>query len=306
MSADTNHSNIEFHTPVMVEEVISYLALKKEVPKIASKLPMYIDATVGGGGHAQAILDNLSRGIVVGLDCDADAIEHTKKRLARYPNFHLYQTNYTNIDKITERFPEHYLSGVLFDLGVSYHQIRTAHRGFTYRAQGPLDMRFNQTLPNKIAKDIIRYSSFKRLRKIFSEYGEERYAQKIAELIHSQRNDITNSKELANAIRAIIPAHKQNKTLARIFQSLRIAVNNELENIKIGLQKAVGLLAIGARIIVISYHSLEDRIVKQLFRNCVQLKTLNILTKKPLRPQDAEININVSARSARLRVAEKI
>jgi 16S rRNA (cytosine1402-N4)-methyltransferase len=219
---------------------------------------------------------------------------------------YLFHTNYTNIDKITKEFPNHYVKGILFDLGVSYHQISTPARGFTYNSNGPLDMRFNQSLPSKCAKEIIQHSPLSELKRIFSEYGEERNAYKIATRIFAKRNNIKSTAELANAVREMIPPYRQNKTLARIFQSLRIVVNRELENIKIGLEKAIEALAMGARIAVISYHSLEDRIVKQTFRHYAETKSLKILTKKPLRPEPVEVANNISARSARLRAAEKI
>jgi 16S rRNA (cytosine1402-N4)-methyltransferase len=306
MSNRDSKQGYEFHTPVMVKEVISYLLPSHQLPKIDGKLPMFIDATVGGGGHAQAILENLSSGIVVGLDCDVDAIEYTKKRLQNYTNFHLFHTTYTNIDKVALEFPNYYIKGILFDLGVSYYQIMTPSRGFTYSSAGPLDMRFNQSLPARSAKEIIRHASLYDLRKIFSEYGEERYAHKIATQIHTQRNYINTTLELADIIKKAIPGQKQNKSLSRVFQSLRIVVNNELENIKIGIEKAIKLLTTGGRILVIAYHSLEDRLVKQTFRNYANLEFLKILIKKPLVPQLSEVSVNPPARSAHLRAAEKI
>jgi 16S rRNA (cytosine1402-N4)-methyltransferase len=297
--------NIEFHTPVMVHEVLNYLVVTNSAKKLDQE-PMYIDATLGGGGHSKTILDNIKKGIVIGLDCDSDAIDYAKIRLSKYSNLHLYQTNYTELDKVAKEFPEYYLNGVLFDLGVSYYQISTPARGFTYNADGPLDMRFNQSMPRSRTLEIIRHSSLPDLKKIFFEYGEERYANKIAQHIFNHRQQINTTLDLVRIICEKTPSHQQTKTLSRIFQALRIAVNHELENIKIGLEKAIQLLSHGARLVVISYHSLEDRITKQTFRHYAQENILKVLTKKPLRPTLEEMSANPSARSALFRAAEKI
>jgi len=305
MFKQDNTKKIEFHLPVMVKETVSYLIASNN-SKNDTKLPMYIDATIGGGGHAKAILDNIKKGIVIGLDCDSDAIDYAKTRLSKYSNLHLYQTNYTELDKVAKEFPDYYLDGVLFDLGVSYYQISTPARGFTYNADGPLDMRFNQSMPRSRALEIIRHSSLPDLKKIFFEYGEERYANKIAQHIFNHRSEINTTLDLVRIICEKTPSHQQTKTLARIFQALRIAVNHELENIKIGLEKAIQLLSHGARLVVISYHSLEDRITKQTFHHYAQENILKVLTKKPLRPTLEEMSANPSARSALFRAAEKI
>ncbi len=296
----------EFHIPVMVKEVISYLIPTSQLPTINHKQPMFIDATVGGGGHAQAILEKIDKGIVVGLDCDADAIEYTKTHLQKFNNLFLFHNTYTNLDEIVKEFPEYFVQGILFDLGVSYYQITAPNRGFSYNSEGPLDMRFDQSQVEVTAQQIIQHTPIIKLAHIFSEYGEERKAYKIAALVSAHRNQIRNTRELADTIKEIIPAYRQNKTLSRIFQSLRIVVNHELENVKIGLEKAIRLLASGARLVVISYHSLEDRIVKQAFRLNADKGILKILTKKPFRPELIEVNENPSARSARLRAVEKI
>jgi len=296
----------EFHTPVMVKQVISYLIPDSPALNTMDKLPMYIDATLGGGGHAQAILEKISKGIVVGLDWDEDAVKFSRDRLKQYNNFFPYHTSYTDIDKIVGQLSEYYLQGVLFDLGVSSHQITLPERGFSYSVEGPLDMRFDQSQIRTTAQQIIQRTSAYDLEKIFSEFGEERRARKIAAQITTHRNQIKNTRTLAEIIKQVMPAHFQNKTLSRIFQALRIVVNSELANIKTGLQKAIQLLHQGGRIIVISYHSLEDRITKQTFKQNKEQGILNILTKKPLRPEPVEISQNPSARSAKLRAVEKI
>jgi 16S rRNA (cytosine1402-N4)-methyltransferase len=290
----------------MVKEVISHLIPVSPTSTSTDKQPMYIDATVGGGGHAQAILEKISKGIVIGLDWDNDAIKHTKLRLQNYPNLYLVHTSYANLDQIVQEFPEYYVQGILFDLGVSYYQITTPERGFSYNSDGPLDMRFDQSVFTTTAQQIIQRTPILKLIQIFSDFGEERKAHKIAVHVLAHRNLISNTQTLANIIKEIIPARFQNKTLSRIFQSLRIVVNSELENVKIGLEKAIELLSSGARMVVISYHSLEDRIVKQTFRHNSEQGILKILTKKPLRPEPVEISQNPSARSARLRAVEKI
>ncbi len=294
-----------FHTPVMTEQVLEYL-LKDTNREFAGKLPMYIDATVGGGGHAEKILENIGQGVVIGLDWDQDAIDFAKSRLSKFANLYLYKTSYTEIDKIAEEFSGYYVQGVLFDLGVSHFQITTPSRGFSFNTDAPLDMRFDQSSNIRKAIEIIRRSSLPEIRKILSEYGEERYANKIAKHIYEHRSNINTTLDLVRVINEKTPVHQQIKTLARIFQALRIAVNNELVNIQIGLEKAIQLLVKGARIVVISYHSLEDRIAKQTFRQYTQKNSLKILTKKPLRPSRAEVLSNLSSRSALLRAAEKI
>lgn len=294
-----------FHIPVMKKEVIKYLISNKIITE-HNKEPMYIDATVGGGGHCQAILESITKGIVIGLDWDIEAINFAKQRLSKYHNLYLYHTNYINIDKIVKLFPQYYLQGILFDLGVSSYQISTASRGFSYSLDGPLDMRFNQSIPSKLACEIINHASFSDLTKIFFEYGEEREAKKIAKNIFMQRNKINTTAQLAQLIREVISARYANKTLSRIFQSLRIVVNQELENIKVGVIKAINLLTVGGRIVVISYHSLEDRIIKQTFRDLARQGILTTLTKKTLRPKPNEVQSNPRARSARLRGAERV
>lgn len=302
---DTNTIS-QFHIPVMTKEVISYLLPCNNSKTSNNKSAMYIDATLGGGGHAQAILDNISDGIVVGIDVDIDAINYSKNRLMNYSNFHLFHTSYTNLDQVIHQFPDYQFKGIIFDLGVSTYQISHPERGFSYTNQGLLDMRFDQSTIMNTARDIIQHSSEYELTNILFKYGEERFARKIARKLHDNRNQIKTTYDLAEIIHTVIHGKNINKTLSRVFQALRIIVNHELENIKIGLRKAINLCTVGARIVVIAYHSLEDRIVKQIFRDCGQNNTIQVLTKKPALPCLNEIDTNPSARSARLRAAEKI
>ncbi|MEO0092438.1 MAG: 16S rRNA (cytosine(1402)-N(4))-methyltransferase RsmH [candidate division WOR-3 bacterium] len=306
MLNDINEKVFVFHQPVLVDAVIFYLMNKQS----NCNLPcLYIDATVGGGGHTQAILEHLlnKKSIVIGLDCDQDAINYTKNRLGKYSNLYLFRMSYTKIDEVVRKFPEYSVQGVLFDFGASYYQLTSSSRGFSYQQNGPLDMRFDQSL-NLTARDIIRRSSSKGLEKIFKEFGEERFAHKIAQVVYQHRNKINTTYDLVEIMQEIVPAYKIRKTLARIFQALRIAVNQELENIQQGLNCAIRILTTGGRIVTIAYHSLEDRIVKNTFRSVAQNNSgigLKVLTKKPVRPSPKEVKSNPAARSARLRAAEK-
>ncbi|MBS4015354.1 MAG: 16S rRNA (cytosine(1402)-N(4))-methyltransferase RsmH [Candidatus Latescibacteria bacterium] len=301
-----NNQIVQFHVPVMTQTVIQYLLPCIQHKKYKDKSAMYIDATLGSGGHSQAILENISDGIVVGIDLDIDAIEYSKNRLKDHSNFHIFHTSYTNLDQIVSQFPDYALKGVLFDLGISSHQISKPNRGFSYSVQGILDMRFDQSNPIRNAKDIIQRSSEYELSNILFKYGEERFARNIARQIHEQRRNIRTTFDLAQIVRSVVHGKNINKSLSRVFQALRILVNNELDNVKIGLSKAIDLCATGARLVVITYHSLEDRIVKQIFRDYAQNNKLQILTKKPIRPLLIEINNNPSARSAHLRAAQKV
>lgn len=293
-----------FHRPVMVDTVIYYLMTKPQ----NSDLPcLYIDATIGGGGHTQAILEHLpdKKNIVVGLDCDEDAISYTQNRLRHYSNLYLFRMSYTNLDQVVQKFPGYLIQGVLFDFGASYYQLTSEKRGFSYQQNGPLDMRFDQSL-NLTARDIIRCSSPLALKKIFKDWAEERFAYKIAQRVYQQKNKINTTYDLVEVIQEVVPAHKIKKTLARIFQALRIAVNQELDNIQRGLDCAIRILSVGGRIVAIAYHSLEDRIVKNTFRDMERNGHLKVMTKKPLSSSPNEIKANPSAHSARLRAGEKL
>jgi 16S rRNA (cytosine1402-N4)-methyltransferase len=294
-----------FHHPVMVQEVIQFLAPKNGI---------FVDATVGGGGHAEAILSVLENGFLVGIDLDQEAIAYSRLRLNRYPNFRLFNNNFTELEQILKEVSKIpicqslKLMGVLIDLGVSYHQIRTPERGFSYELSGPLDMRFGLDTMRK-AQDIIRRSSLPELEKILREFGEERFYKRIARAIYDNRNRLNNTRELINLIETRLkgmPRPLRKKALQRTFQALRIATNDELNNLQKGLQVALRLLAPGGRIIILSYHSLEDRLVKQTFREFAKQQKLEILTKKPLRPMIDEVSQNPAAHSARLRAAIKI
>jgi 16S rRNA (cytosine1402-N4)-methyltransferase len=293
-----------FHRPVMVPEVIKFLAPKNGI---------FIDATLGGGGHAEAILKVLEDGCLIGIDLDPEAIAYSQLRLSRFSNFRLFNCNYLELEPIVEAvrknplYQDMEIMGILFDLGVSWHQIRTPERGFSYELNGPLDMRFGERIKNK-ASNIIRYASLPEVEKILREFGEERFYKRIARAIYEKRKQLNTTQELISLIESqlkTMPGKVKRKALQRAFQAFRIATNDELNNLRKGLLIALKLLTIGGRIIVLSYHSLEDRLVKNTFRDWAKQDKLKVLTKKPVRPTEEEINRNPAAFSARLRAAVK-
>lgn len=294
-----------FHRPVMVQEVINFLGPQNGI---------FIDTTIGGGGHAEAILSVLENGFLIGIDLDQEAIAYSQLRLNQYQNFRLFNCNFTDMEQMVREVLKQplcqnfKLMGILFDLGVSLHQIRTPERGFSYDLDGPLDMRFGANIPLK-AKDIIRRSSLPEIEKILRNFGEERFFKRIARNIWENRNRLTNTRDIIGLIESCLrgkPRPVKRKSLQRTFQALRITTNCELSNIRKGLEVALRILANGGRIIVLSYHSLEDRIVKQTFRELAKHGKLEILTKKPARPGEEEVRQNPASHSARLRAAIKI
>ncbi|MEW6685040.1 MAG: 16S rRNA (cytosine(1402)-N(4))-methyltransferase RsmH [Candidatus Edwardsbacteria bacterium] len=284
------------HMPVLVKEVLKFLSPKSK--------GIYLDCTLGGGGHSQAILEASSpSGKVYGIDCDEEAIAFASRRFASYQDrFELVLLNFRNLKELSDK--ENF-DGALFDLGLSTLQLEQAKRGFSYRLDGPLDMRFDRR-NSLTAEGIINEYSQEKLQEIFKNYGEERFARRIASAIVRERakHRISTTFQLADIIKKNIYGNPF-KSQARIFQALRIAVNQELENLKIGLLEIVKRLNRGGRIVVISYHSLEDRIVKETFKDLARLKGWEILTKKAIHPTEKEIRINPKARSAKLRAVEK-
>ncbi len=299
-----------YHIPVLQKEVVEGLVTLPE--------GIYVDATLGGGGHAEALLEHLGpQGRVVGIDQDPEALEVAKKRLHRFgARFKALQGNFAEMDVLLRAEGIGQVQGILLDLGVSSHQIDTAARGFSFQQEGPLDMRMNPEQP-LTAADLVATASEQELTDIFRHYGEEGRAPKIARAV-VQHRPIHTTAELAQIVRSVVPVSEQQKTLARVFQALRIAVNRELDVLERALEKGLELLAPGGRMAVISYHSLEDRRVKRFFRygnfEGVPVKDpyghlitpWKVITRKPLRPSEEEIRRNPRARSARLRIAEKI
>jgi len=287
-----------FHQPVMVDEVIELLNIN---PK-----GTYVDATLGSGGHAAAILQKLEpTGRLIGIDQDREALTAAKERLDHYPNFIPVHSNFADLSSQLSILNSLSIDGILFDLGVSSYQFDTAGRGFSLQKDGPLDMRMDQSRQGLTAEYIVNRAKEEELIRIFAELGDERYAKRIAQAIILKR-PITKTLELAEIIDKVIPRKDPRQRLnsvVRVFQALRIAVNHELDSLAKGLAAAVPLLKKHGRIIVLSYHSGEDRIVKHFFKN--YKPKLKILTKKPLTASAAEIKDNPRARSAKLRAAEK-
>ena len=307
------------HRPVMVPEVLASLKCRAG--------GVYLDGTVGGGGHAYEILKSSSPdGLLIGIDADSDAIEEAKKSLAPFGDrVVLLRDNFTAMGEILNGAGLNKVDGILLDLGVSSYQLDNASRGFSFTLEAPLDMRMDRSR-GPSAYDLIHTLSREKLEKIIRDYGEEKMARRIARAIIRQRAlaRIRTTTELANivakaSLKTMFPSKIHPAT--RTFQALRIAVNHELENLKQALDCGVDLLNAGGRFSVISFHSLEDRIVKNKFNEkekgcicppdipicvCGRKPTLKIITKKPIVPDKNEIQKNPRGRSAKLRTAERI
>jgi 16S rRNA (cytosine1402-N4)-methyltransferase len=282
-----------------------------------------LDGTLGGGGHAEKLLINLTKKArYIGIDQDKEAIEFAKQRLNTYKNITYHQGNFVDLNLILNQLGIKLIDGVLLDLGVSSYQIDTENRGFSYMKSTDLDMRMNQDEPTT-AGDLLNNLDEHELSTIFHTYGEERRAKQIAKeiVIYRKQQRIRRSDQLKTIIAGVVHPRYQIKSYARIFQALRIAVNHELDVLQEALEKTVPVLCAGGRCLVISYHSLEDRIVKNFFRKkanpcicppeypqciCGLKPELKILTKKPIKAGEQELKQNPRARSAVLRVGEKI
>ena len=306
-----------YHEPVLLNEVLDFLITDKE--------GIYIDATLGGGGHTLKILDAIKgNSQVIGFDEDIDAINHTEKRLSvSKDRLILVNENYsTLLDTVRKLNYSGKISGILFDLGISSFQIDQKEKGFTYREDSPLDMRMNRNKGIPVS-EFLNSGSEDDLVRVFRDYGEEKRARFLARRIIDRREQkpINSSNDFIEIVRGLYRPNDLNKNLSRLFQALRIEINNELENLKEALKDSIEALTVGGRLVVISYHSLEDRIVKNFFRElsrecncppgfpycmCGAVHTLKLITRKPLLPSDDEIKRNVRARSAKLRVAERI
>lgn len=289
------------HIPVLLKEVIQYLNPQPN--------KNFIDCTIGGGGHSFDILQLTGpNGKLLGIDLSREAIEELKiksQKLKIKNRLILVNDNFINLKQIIEKEKFYPIHGILFDLGLSSDLLENSGRGFSFQKDEILDMRFNPEKQILTAQEILNQWPKSKLIKIFQEFGEERFSTLIADQIIRERKKrkIETTGQLVNIIRNSLRFIISRRTLARIFQALRIAVNNELENLEKVLPQAIEVLSSGGRLAVISYHSLEDRIAKNIFRNSPNLK---ILTKKPVRPTLREIERNRRARSAKLRVAEKI
>lgn len=283
------------HEPVLLQEVITHLDPHPNED--------VIDATVNGGGHAEALLERISpEGKLLGIDRDPAMLTRTEKRLARFGDRAiLAEGNFSTIRKLAELQGVLHPSCILFDLGFSSYHLASG-RGFSFQAAEPLDMRYNPNETLETAEAIVNRAPRERLEQIFREYGEERNARRIAKAIIEtrQRSPIKTTKELAD-IAGRISMKGRIHPATRIFQALRIAVNDELVHVRRGLEDAITLLAPKGRLAVISFHSLEDRIAKQIFRE----RNDGLATKKPITAGALELGRNPRARSAKLRVFTK-
>lgn len=308
------------HIPAMLNEVIFYLNCRPG--------KTYVDGTLGGSGHAGAICDRITPGgVFIGIDQDLDAINHAKVTLQNYDlDIHLLHGNFIRLPEFFSQLNISAVDGILVDLGLSLNQLENSGRGFSFLKDEPLDMRMD-TRSAQTAEQIVNNLAQEDLQNLFREYGEERWAKQIARNIVSIRRQkkIGTSKQLAQIVTSSIPARAASKQkihpATRVFMALRIAVNQELESIKAFMDCAVDYLNPGGRLCVLSFHSLEDRIVKQRLKVlekgctcpprlpqcvCGQKPQIRLLTKKVARPTEEEVTANPMARSTRLRAAEKI
>lgn len=306
------------HIPVLLKETIDLLA-----PKPGG---VYVDGTLGAGGHAAEILKRSApNGVVIGLDQDADAVERCKKNLAAYGDrVFIRQANFRDMPTILSELGYKAVDGVLLDLGVSWFHLKTPERGFSFMQDGPLDMRMDRS-SRQTAADLVNTLPVNELARMLREFGEENRAGAIARAIDKARSrgPITNTMQLAEIVSSVFPPYPPRRIhpATLTFQALRIAVNDELGALREGLDNSIQSLKPGGRIAVITFHSLEDRIVKQAFveaaKNCIcpprmpvcscgKQQQLTVLTRKPVIAGQEELDTNPAARSAKLRAAEKI
>lgn len=293
------------HVPVFTKEVLE--ALSPEANE------NFIDCTVGQGGHTKLILEKtFPNGKVLGIDLDPRQIENSKENLKGFGNrVVLVNDSYANLESIVKESNFTDVSGILLDLGMSSWQLEGSEKGFSFQVDQPLDMRYDEKQNTLTAKEIINDWPEGEIEKILAEYGEEKFARKIAKKIVEQRkiHKIESTFELVEVIKEATPANYWNSKIhyaTRTFQALRIAVNHELENVEKILPVALSILKTGGRLAVISFHSLEDRIVKNYFKQEANNKKIELKTKKPITADSLEIGENPRARSAKLRVAIKI
>lgn len=302
------------HYTVMLNEAVDALECKDG--------KIYIDCTLGGGGHSELILQRIQpNGKLIAFDVDEEAIAHSKERLKKYKNLTIIRSSYTNIrEELKKLGIDKITGGVILDLGASYHQLTKAERGFSFLKDAPLDMRFDKD-SDFSAYDVVNTYKESDLVRIFSEYGEERFSKRIAKKIAEYRllKNIKTTKELADIIVSATPKIKSSiHPATRVFQAIRIEVNNELKNVNFVLHEILDLLDVGGIISVLSFHSLEDRIVKNVFKyesskcRCNEMickcppPRIELVNKKPIVAGDEEIRENPPSRSAKLRIARCI
>ena len=305
------------HKPVMLNEVIDGLKIKKS--------GIYVDGTLGGAGHSTEIIKRLNKdGLLIGIDRDKDALKAARKNLSKFENKILYHGNHDDIVKILEELKIDLVDGILLDLGVSSYQLDEATRGFSYMLDSKLDMRMNVD-DDISAYNVVNEYSEKRLEEIFREYGEEKFSSRIANKIVERRKEkeIETTFELVDIIKSAVPKKALNEKqhpAKRVFQAIRIEVNNELGNLKDAVCESIKKLKSGGRIAIITFHSLEDRIVKKAFEEmegrctcpkdfpvciCGYTSYGKIITKKPIVSSETELMENPRARSAKLRIFER-
>lgn len=306
------------HKPVLLHECLGALAIKPD--------GIYVDGTLGRAGHSLEIVRRLTTGRLIALDRDETAIEAANRRLGDYlDKVTLVHSNFSALDAVLHELGVHGVDGMLFDLGVSSPQLDEAQRGFSYKQDAPLDMRMDESAA-LTAREVVNTYSYEELRRILFEYGEERYAPAIAKRIcqHREQKPIETTLELADIIRSAMPAsalREKQHPAKRSFQAIRIAVNDELGAVRQGMEAAIDHLKPGGRLAVITFHSLEDRIVKNVFQDaakgctcppsfpvcvCGHKPKIKILTKKPIIATREEVEENPRSRSAKLRVAERV
>ncbi len=292
------------HIPVLVEEVMNLLRCEAH--------KTYVDATVGGGGHALEILKRASPdGIVIGIDWDEEAIAEAKRALAPFGDrIKILRENFVRLPDLLEALNISEVDGILLDLGLSSLQLEKKERGFSLKGEGPLDMRMDQRI-DRTAADLLDGLSFQELESTLREFGEERWAKRIARAILQEREKkpVGTTQELRQIVHRAIPRRFHPRKIdpaTRTFQAFRIRVNEELENLRRILETGWTFLKRGGRICVISFHSLEDRMVKETFRRLDRDGVMRRITKKPITPSEEEKQRNPRSRSAKLRCAERV
>ncbi len=287
------------HIPVMREEVLENLALKES--------GIYVDATLGLGGHAEGIIQNAGKCVLIGIDRDDEALTLAGARLKEYDNVHLIRDSFSNIKSVVKNLGYSEVDGILLDLGFSTLQMKSDKRGFSFLKDEPLDMRMDRR-QELTAETIINTYHWQKLADIIWKYGEERRSRRIARAIIYSRDKkrIQSCRELASIIEKSIGRKQRIHPATRTFQALRIEVNRELEQIAAVINEGAYILKKKGRLCILAYHSLEDRIVKNAYKKLAKEGLFNIITKKPLIPRREEQKENPSSRSAKLRVAEKI
>lgn len=306
------------HVPVLLREVLEGLNLGND--------KIYVDCTIGGAGHSEKILENTKNSMLIGIDQDEDAVLASSKRLEKYKSrVKIVRSNFANIKNVLASLNIEKVDGILADLGVSSHQIDTASRGFSFRFDGDLDMRMDMS-QSLSAKNVVNEYSEENLKRIFKDFGEEKFASSIARKIVNERKKepIATTKQLEKIILSAVPRYKGNdgsSNVQRTFQAIRIEVNHELDILENFIRDAESVLSPGGRLVIITFHSLEDRIVKQTFKDlatgcicpsdfpvcvCGRKPKVKIVTPHPITATTEELETNRRSASAKLRVIEKL